>query len=57
MRTARAHRDQAIDGKKVKWVHNPNDGNAYQTKLDEALKAQKDAMIRSICSLLRLTTL
>lgn len=32
-----------VDGKKVEWVQVENEGNAYQTKLDEALKAQKDS--------------
>ena len=31
---------KTIDGKKVEWIQNTNDGNVYQTKLDEALKAQ-----------------
>ena len=31
---------KTIDGKKVEWVVNTNDGGVYQTKLDEALKAQ-----------------
>jgi len=31
------------DGVTVNWIINPNDGNNYQTKLDEAIKAQADA--------------
>ncbi len=37
-------RDEALwDGVEVNWVTNPNDDNNYQTKLDEAIKAQNDA--------------
>ena len=31
------------DGTVVKWTINPNEGNNYQDKLDEALLAQADA--------------
>ena len=34
---------KTIDGKKVEWVQNTNDGGVYQTKLDEALKAQPES--------------
>lgn len=37
------HQIKTIDGKTVKWVQNTNEGNVYQTKLDEALKNQKTA--------------
>lgn len=33
----------SIDGVKLNWVQIENEGNAYQTKLDDALKAQKDS--------------
>ena len=33
----------SIDGKKIEWVQIENEGNAYQTKLDEALKGQGDS--------------
>ena len=33
----------AINGVKLNWVQIENEGNAYQTKLDDALKAQKDS--------------
>lgn len=39
----KVHQIKTIDGKKVNWVQVENEGNAYQTKLDEALKAQKDS--------------
>lgn len=32
-----------VDGKKVEWIQIENEGNAYQTKLDEALAGQKDS--------------
>ena len=31
------------DGTIVKWTINPNEGNNYQNKLDEALRAQESA--------------
>lgn len=34
---------QTLDGVKVKFVQTPNENNAYQTKLDEALAAQANA--------------
>ena len=37
-------RDQALwDGVEVNWVTNTNEGNVYQTKLDEAIAGQNDA--------------
>ena len=38
------------DGTVVKWTINPNEGNNYQDKLDEALLAQADADARWLCS-------
>ncbi|MGN1133107.1 MAG: hypothetical protein ACI4RN_01485 [Oscillospiraceae bacterium] len=35
------HQIKSIDGKKVNWVQVENEGNAYQTKLDEALSKQQ----------------
>ena len=32
-----------INGVKVEWVQNPNEGNVYQTKLDEDLSKQADS--------------
>lgn len=32
-----------INGVKLNWVQVENEGNAYQTKLDEALKGQQDS--------------
>ncbi len=32
-----------LNGKKVEWIQNTNEGNVYQTKLDDALKDQKDS--------------
>lgn len=34
---------ESINGVKLNWVQNENEGNVYQTKLDEALKGQKDS--------------
>lgn len=34
---------KSIDGVEINWVQIENEGNAYQTKLDEALKKQKDS--------------
>ena len=39
----KVHQIKTIDGKKVKWNQIENEGNAYQTKLDEALKAQQSS--------------
>jgi hypothetical protein len=37
-------RDQSLwDGVEVNWITNTNDGNVYQTKLDEAIEKQNDA--------------
>ncbi len=38
-----AGNDTLKDGTKIEWVQVANEGNAYQTKLDEALKNQADA--------------
>ena len=35
------HQIKTIDGKAVNWVQIENEGNAYQTKLDDALSAQQ----------------
>ncbi|CDA72029.1 putative uncharacterized protein [Ruminococcus sp. CAG:579] len=38
------NRDEALwDGVEVNWVTNSNEGNVYQTKLDEAISGQNDA--------------
>jgi hypothetical protein len=38
------NRDESLwDGVEVNWVTNTNDGNVYQTKLDEAIAGQNDA--------------
>ena len=34
---------ESINGVKIEWIQTANEGNAYQTKLDEDLKKQKDS--------------
>ena len=41
---------KSIDGVEINWVQIENEGNAYQTKLDEALKKQKDSDDKVVCS-------
>ena len=48
---------ESINGVKLNWVQNENEGNVYQTKLDEALKGQKDSTEKVDMFLIELTTL
>ena len=41
-----------INGVKLNWVQVENEGNAYQTKLDEALKGQQDCKAFRIWALI-----